>query len=216
MIRAAVLAGKRVGVTASSHKVVQNLFDAVREQAAAAGETIQLGRKPKDDEDVPPDVRPFKSNEAALAAVRAREVHVLGGTAWLWADEAATAAVDLSVRRRGRTVLARQHAGRCASRGQPWSSLAIRNSWRSHRRRLTLTASKCRHWRMFSVDSETMPAALGIFMPETWRLAPSVCDFTSELFYGGRLRPIEALVNQRVTGAERTRWRRTLVGPDSA
>src|SRR5262249_28078075 len=69
MIRAAVLAGKRVGVTASSHKVIQNLFDAVREQASAAGENIQLGRKPKDDEDVPPNVESFKSNETALAAV---------------------------------------------------------------------------------------------------------------------------------------------------
>ena len=44
-----------------------------------------------------------------------------------------------------------------------------------------------------------MPSALGVFMPETWRLAPSICDFTSELFYGGRLRPIGSLVNQRIS-----------------
>ncbi len=60
------------------------------EEALAAGENIQLGRKPKDDEEVPPSVQPFKSNETALGAVRAREVQVLGGTAWLWADESAS------------------------------------------------------------------------------------------------------------------------------
>ncbi len=32
-----------------------------------------------------------------------------------------------------------------------------------------------------------MPAALGIFLPETHRLAPAVCNFTSEAFYDGRL-----------------------------
>lgn len=38
------------------------------------------------------------------------------------------------------------------------------------------------------VDHETVPAERGIFLEETWRLHPSVCAFTSELFYEGRLR----------------------------
>lgn len=37
-------------------------------------------------------------------------------------------------------------------------------------------------------DHETIPAERGIFLEETWRLHPSVCAFTSELFYEGRLR----------------------------
>jgi superfamily I DNA and/or RNA helicase len=48
--------------------------------------------------------------------------------------------------------------------------------------------------------AETMPPELGIFMAETWRLAPKVCDFTSELFYRGLLRPIPALANQQLVG----------------
>ena len=45
-----------------------------------------------------------------------------------------------------------------------------------------------------------MPAEHGIFMSETWRLAPKLCDFTSALFYRNRLRPIPSLANQGLTG----------------
>ena len=34
---------------------------------------------------------------------------------------------------------------------------------------------------------ETIPDDRGIFLPETWRLAPNICAFTSEVFYDGRL-----------------------------
>ena len=200
MIRAAVLAGKRVGVTASSHKVVQNLFDVVREQALAAGENIQLGRKPKDDEEVPPNVQPFKSNETALGAVRAREVQVLGGTAWLWADESASGSVDLLfVDEAGQFSLANtlavaEAADSLVLLGDPQQLAQPQKA--SHPDGVGVSALG-----HVLGESETMPAALGVFMPETWRLAPGVCDFTSELFYGGRLRPIEALVNQQLTSA---------------
>ena len=124
---------------------------------------------------------------------------MLGGTAWLWADEVATGAVDLLfVDEAGQFSLANtlavaQAADSVVLLGDP-QQLA--------------QPQKATHPDGVGVSAlahvlgghETMPAALGIFMPETWRLAPSVCDFTSELFYGGRLRPIESLVNQRVTG----------------
>jgi predicted RecB family nuclease len=198
MIRAAISAGRRVGVTATSHKVIQNLFDAVREQAAAANEVVVLGRKPKDDEDVPPDVRPFKTNEVALAAVRSGEVLVLGGTGWLWADDAAAGAVDLLfVDEAGQFSLANALAV-----AQAADSLVLLGDPRQ-----LAQPQKASHPDGVEVsalahvlgENETMPSALGVFMPETWRLAPSICDFTSELFYGGRLRPIESLVNQRIS-----------------
>ena len=43
-----------------------------------------------------------------------------------------------------------------------------------------------------------MPNQRGIFLEVTRRLAPSICDFTSEVFYDGRLGPRrEALSVQR-------------------
>jgi uncharacterized protein len=150
MIRAAIAAGKRVGITATSHKVIQNLFDAVNEQVVAAGEVVTLGRKPGDEEEVPSDVRPFRTNDAALTAVRSGEVQVLGGTAWLWADDAAAGAVDLLfVDEAGQFSLANalavaQAADSVVLLGDP-RQLAQRG------RPVTRTASRFRRWHTFWV-----------------------------------------------------------------
>ena len=43
-----------------------------------------------------------------------------------------------------------------------------------------------------------MPSDRGIFLAETWRLAPAICSFTSEVFYEGRLESESHLIVQRV------------------
>lgn len=43
---------------------------------------------------------------------------------------------------------------------------------------------------------QAIPSDRGIFLPETWRLAPSICAFTSEIFYEERLRPRTGLERQ--------------------
>src|SRR5262249_290616 len=51
--------------------------------------------------------------------------------------------------------------------------------------------------------SETMPTDKGLFLTETWRLAPAICQFTSELFYDPRLRPRPGADRQKLTGPTR-------------
>lgn len=46
-----------------------------------------------------------------------------------------------------------------------------------------------------------MPADSGLFLPETWRLGPAICDFTSELFYENRLTAHDGLDRQQLTGS---------------
>jgi superfamily I DNA and/or RNA helicase len=48
--------------------------------------------------------------------------------------------------------------------------------------------------------SLTIPPDRGIFLPVTWRLATSICAFTSELFYESRLSSLPGLEQQRLTG----------------
>jgi superfamily I DNA and/or RNA helicase len=38
----------------------------------------------------------------------------------------------------------------------------------------------------------------GLFLPETWRMHPSICAFNSELFYDSRLRSLSGLENQEI------------------
>ena len=49
-------------------------------------------------------------------------------------------------------------------------------------------------------DHKTIPSDRGIFLSETWRLAPSICRFTSEVFYEGRLFPHAGLERQMLVG----------------
>ena len=49
-------------------------------------------------------------------------------------------------------------------------------------------------------DRATLADDQGLFLDRTWRLHPAICAFTSELYYEGRLRSIDALERQRLEG----------------
>jgi uncharacterized protein len=117
MIVALVKEGKKVGVTANSHKVIKNLLETVVSKAAEKRVTVNVGRKngddgPSDGEADP--VKSFSANETALAALESGAIQVLGGTAWLWSRPEFADKVDVPVRRRSRA----DGAGEC-DRGFP-------------------------------------------------------------------------------------------------
>ena len=47
---------------------------------------------------------------------------------------------------------------------------------------------------------ETMPPERGLFLGETWRLHPTICSYTSELFYEQKLKPHPGLAAQVISG----------------
>ena len=47
---------------------------------------------------------------------------------------------------------------------------------------------------------KTISPDKGLFLEKTWRLHPKLCDFTSEVFYEGRLHPREGLEHQKIEG----------------
>src|SRR5262249_38240181 len=47
---------------------------------------------------------------------------------------------------------------------------------------------------------DTMPEDRGLFLGESWRLHPSICNYTSELFYEGKLRSHPNLAAQLISG----------------
>jgi uncharacterized protein len=49
--------------------------------------------------------------------------------------------------------------------------------------------------------AHTIPSEKGLFLEETWRLHPSICTYTSELFYDGKLHPKQGLERQSLKGA---------------
>jgi len=199
MICELVKQGKRVGVTATSHKVIRNLLDAVRKQSSA----VRLGHKVNEVSDPPPaHVIEFDDNDAALGAIADRQVDVLGGTAWLWSRETFTNAVDvLFVDEAGQMSLANalavsQAASSLVLLGDPQQLDQPRKG--SHPD--GVDASALDHVLQ---GHKTMPAERGLFLPVTWRLAPAICEFTSEIFYEGKLTSKPGLEAQRLAGVDR-------------
>jgi uncharacterized protein len=201
MIRALARAGKKVGVTANSHKVIHHLLEEVATQAATAGETVLIGAKTReeDDPDAADGIEEFVDNEAPLNALRRREIHVLGGTAWLWARPEYRDAVDvLFVDEAGQLSLANVLAVSPAA-----NSLVLLGDPQQLDQ-----PEKGTHPDGVGVSAlehvlgshETMPPERGVFLPVTWRMSPTLTAFTSEQFYEGKLSAKDGLELQRLKG----------------
>jgi uncharacterized protein len=204
MICALVAQGRRVGVMATSHQVIRNLLKAVGKAAQEKGQDVRLGHKwdgaEEEGDSAPFQIRSFHTNPEALAALQSSEVHVLGGTAWLWARPEFGRSVDvLFVDEAGQVALANVLAASGAADsivllGDPQQLDQPQKGTHPE----GVNASALEH---ILGDHATMPQGRGIFLPVTWRLPPSICSFTSEVFYEERLLAKPGLERQRLTGA---------------
>jgi uncharacterized protein len=202
MIIEAVLAGKRVGVTANSHKVIRNLLDDVHKEAVRRGmDQVTCLHKvsEKCEEDLPDWLSETTDNAEALGAIRTGACAVLAGTAWLWAREEAVGTVDmLFVDEAGQMSLANAVAIAPAARnlillGDPQQLDQPLQG--SHPDGAEVSALE----HLLS-GAKTMAPERGLFLDKTWRLHPEICRFTSELFYEARLESRAGLEKQRIEG----------------
>ncbi|MCB9920216.1 MAG: TM0106 family RecB-like putative nuclease [Planctomycetes bacterium] len=200
MIVALARAGKRIGVTAVSHKVIHNLLAKVQERADASGVTIDTLAKVKEPAEDPGRVRETKDNAEALEALESGSV--VGGVAWLWArDEAAHTLDYLVVDEAGQMSLAMVLAASRAAKnlvllGDPAQLEQPQQA--AHPEGVAISALE-----HLLGEAKTMPEDRGLFLAETWRLHPEICAFTSEQFYEGRLRSRPGLDGQCIEGATR-------------
>jgi predicted RecB family nuclease len=202
MICSLVQAGKRVGVTANSHKVIRNLLD---EAARAADEhriALQCLQKVAEDQDNVHRIAFTTDNAVACGSLQSGECQVLAGTAWLWARPEAADIVDvLFVDEAAQMSLANVLAVSQACKtivllGDPQQLDQPMKG--SHPEGTDVSALD------HLLDRKpTIGPNEGLFLEETWRLHPDVCAFTSELFYEGRLQSRAGLERQviRSSGA---------------
>lgn len=201
MICALVKQGRKVGITANSHSAIRNLLDAVDERAREIGVSVKLAHKCDEDEDVKEGstVRELDTNDKALRSLQSGSANVLGGTSWLWARPDFGEAVDvLFVDEAGQMSLANVLAVSRSAKsvvllGDPQQLNQPQKG--SHPEGVDVSALQ-----HILGAHQTIPADRGIFLPLTWRLAPSICSFTSEMFYEGRLTSKPGLEGQRLAG----------------
>jgi predicted RecB family nuclease len=191
--------GKKIGITANSHKVIRHLIDATIEAATELGVVLQCCHK-TDEAEPPPDRLVFaESNEEFLDALK-RDTSVGGGTAWLWSRPDAFEAVDVlfvdeAAQMSLANVLALSQAARTVVLiGDPQQ--LDQPTKGSHPERVAVSGLE------YILDElPTISPDKGLFLEETWRLNPSICKYTSELFYDGKLRSRAGLEQQIIRGA---------------
>jgi hypothetical protein len=196
MICALVQAGKSVGVTANSHKVIRNLLDGVVKAAEDMNIDVHCVQKPSETETDQPRLKFAKKGADLLAAIGST-ADVAGATAWLWASPDATNTIDvLFIDEAAQMALANvlavsQAATSVVLLGDPQQLDQPMQG--THPEGTGVSA-----FHHILGEEQTIAADRGLFLAETWRLHPQICAYTSELFYEGRLHPRPGLEIQEI------------------
>ena len=173
---------KRVGVTATSHKVVLHLLEEAVKVAEKSGSPIVAVHKGKDDLASPHRIRHRQEGQQEGAGPLGRRRRRLGRHGLVLVRRRCDGRTRRSLRRRSRADVARQRArrftggedGRAVGRSAP---IGATFEGQSSRRFRALGARSHPHGRT------TIGETQGLFLAETWRLHPDICKFTSEMFY---------------------------------
>ena len=197
MILDLVAAGRRVGVTAQSHRVIGNALEAVMAAAMEAGASVRIAQKTDGGDAVVEGIERISTNEAAEAGLRTRAFDVVGGTAWLWAREEMEDSVDvLFVDEAGQFSLANALAvaGAGASLvllGDPNQLPQVSNGTHPE----GAEASALEH---LVSDARTIAPDRGLLLGTTYRLHPQINAFISPAFYDDRLQTDAANAKQAI------------------
>ena len=200
MICGLVKRGMKVGVTALSHKVIRKLLDDVVEAAHREDiEGVRCLHRENEGEESDGVAVAKEKNEEAWDALKSGAANVVGGTSWLWSPEKAFETVDvLFIDEAGQMSLAdvlavSQAARKLVLLGDPQQ--LERPTKGSH----PDGAEKSALEHLLN-GRKTIAGDMGFLLPETWRLHPKVCEFTSEMFYEGRLVARGFLRNRVIKG----------------
>jgi predicted RecB family nuclease len=202
MICTLIAAGRRVGITGTSHKVIGNLLTAVLKAAAAEGVDVRPVQHGKPDQ-VLNDDRVVRAKDAADVRGQLDDgrANLAAGTSWLWASSKMIGAIDvLFIDEAGQISLANvvamsQAAENVVLLGDPQQlDQPLRGSHPPGAERSALGH--------VLGDNATIPGDRGLFLETTWRLHPALCEFTSEAFYDDRLESEPHLHIQRLDATD--------------
>jgi predicted RecB family nuclease len=195
MICALIKDGKKVGITANSHKVIRNLIDKVIEAAIEDGINITVVQKPKENEPNQDYLVFVKTNDQLFSALASGEAQVAGATHFLWSREYATDTLDvLFIDEAAQMSLANVLAVCPAAKtvillGDPQQ--LDQPTQGSHP-----DDTKVSSLDHVLAGEQTISVEQGLFLKDTWRLNPKICAFNSELFYDSKLSAVSGCEKQ--------------------
>jgi hypothetical protein len=190
---------KRVGVAAPSHKAIHNLLAEIERVAIAEGVQFRGLKKCGASEETMYNGDGLIRNARQLANFIDPGVHLLAGTAWLFARDELDSTLDyLFIDEAGQVSLADAIATGTAARnlvllGDPLQLAQVSQGTHPG------GAGRSVLEHLLGADA-TIPSDRGLFLDVTWRMHPDVCGFVSEIVYDGRLRPAPGRERQLLEG----------------
>lgn len=191
--------GKKIGVTALSHKVITNLLTKVWEVAQKEDFRIQMIQKTAPDHD---NLTPWivSTDENSIQAA-IDNVDVIAGTSFMWSKPPYEGSVDyLFVDEAGQLALIDTLAvSHCCSNlvlmGDP-------QQLKQPQQGVHPDGTEVSALEHVLQGEKTITNEQGVFLAETWRMHSSINLFISELFYENRLRSKKHLDQQQIIGSK--------------
>lgn len=189
--------GKRIGITALSHKVIINLLEKVKQLADKESFDLRIIYKGSstENEDYPWTM----AKKVDDISDHIQKYHLIAGTSFMWCSEKLNDSLD---------YLFIDEAGQFALIDTLVVSHASKNIVLLGDHQQLKQPIKGVHPEGTEVSAlehllegrKTIPVEKGIFLASTWRMHPDICFFDSEMFYESRLHTIGGLENQRIEG----------------
>jgi predicted RecB family nuclease len=199
MILSLIKAGKKIGVTALSHKVITGVLEKVTEEAGKENLAVRIVQKVSEDADTSNSSWTMtKENDKTIDYLN-EGYQIAAGTSFMWARENFFEAVDfLFVDEAGQLSLidtiAVSHAGKnLVLLGDPQQLKQPLKG--SHPEGTEVSALE-----HILQGAKTIDERHGLFLDKTWRMHPAINCFISELFYDGKLHPKDENKQQTLEG----------------
>ncbi len=180
--------GKRVGVTAQSHKAIHNLLRQLESVARTDGLRFRgLKKSTTDNAESEYESEFFKSqSDNAKFAGMSRQAPVIAGTAWLFSRSELDRQLDyLVIDEAGQVSLADALAVGTSARNLILLGDPLQLAQVSQGIHPAGTGSSVLEHLLG--EAPTIPEDRGIFLERSYRMHPDVCAFISETVYAGRL-----------------------------
>ena len=192
-----IAAGKRVGVSSNSHKVINNLLAKVEDIAEETGLSFSGVKKfTRGSDDQRLNGRIITDVDSASDVYDYRP-DLVGGTAWLFADEGFDQMFDyLFVDEAGQVSL-----GLLVAMGSSARNIVLVGDQMQLAQ--PLQGSHPGESGLSALDyllqgEATVAPERGILLDTSWRMHPSICKFISDVVYDGRLKAHSACARQRI------------------
>ena len=189
--------GKRIGITALSHKVIINILEKVKQLADDESFDLRIIYKGSSTENEDYPWTMAKKVDDISDSIH--NYHLIAGTSFMWCSEKLKDSLDyLFIDEAGQFALIDTLVVSHASKSI--ILLGDHQQLKQPIKGVHPEGSEVSALEHLLEGKKTIPVEKGIFLASTWRMHPNICFFDSEMFYESRLHSIQGLENQRIEG----------------